>query len=322
MAATPAPDSAPPPAGERLDRARLALTGLSIGDAFGERCSGYQAMLPQLAARRLVPPAPWPYTDDTELALSIFSSLRQHGGIDQDALARSFADHYDRTRGYGAGARELLSRIRLGADWRAAASRLFGGEGSRGNGAAMRVAPVGAYFADDLAAAVEHARLSAEVTHTHPEGVAGAIAGAVAAAWAWRLRSAPTRPSRADFLALVLPHLPPSQVRAGVALAHDLHPSTPVRRAVQLLGNGGHVTAPDTLPFTLWCAGELLHDYAEALWLTASGGGDVDTNCAIVGGIVALYVGPEGIPPDWRQRREPLPAWHDPEAADPPPPTP
>ncbi|MGV9565108.1 ADP-ribosylglycohydrolase family protein [Streptomyces sp. NPDC003480] len=32
------------------------------------------------------------------------------------------------------------------------------------------------------------------------------------------------------------------------------------------------------------------------MWATASAGGDVDTTCAIVGGIVASRVGTEGIP--------------------------
>ncbi len=51
----------------------------------------------------------------------------------------------------------------------------------------MRVAPLGAYFADDLPCLVTEARASAEITHAHPEGQAGAIAVAVAAAWAWHI---------------------------------------------------------------------------------------------------------------------------------------
>ena len=49
----------------------------------------------------------------------------------------------------------------------------------------MIVAPLGAFFSDDLEKAAEQARLSAEVTHGHPEGQAGAIAIAVAAAQAF-----------------------------------------------------------------------------------------------------------------------------------------
>ena len=69
----------------------------------------------------------------------------------------------------------------MGTDWRDAARRPFRGAGSMGNGAAMRVAPLGAWFADDVARAVDEARRSAEVTHMHPEGIAGAVAVAVAA---------------------------------------------------------------------------------------------------------------------------------------------
>ena len=63
------------------------------------------------------------------------------------------------------------------------------------------------------------------------------------------------------------------------------------------------------MPFALWCAARHLDDDEEALGLTVSGLGDRDTTCAIVGGIVACYVGEEGIPVAWLQAREPLPAW-------------
>ena len=73
--------------------------------------------------------------------------------------------------------------------------------------------------------------------------------------------------------------------------------------------NGTLVTAQDTVPFVLWCAAQHLDDYPEALWLTASGLGDVDTTCAMVGGIVASFTGMAGIPPEWQAQREPLPQW-------------
>ena len=76
-----------------------------------------------------------------------------------------------------------------------------------------------------------------------------------------------------------------------------------------MLGSGDGATAQDTVPFVLWCAGECLDDYEEALWLTVSGLGDRDTTCAMVGGIVALSAGEGSIPVGWRQAREPLPRW-------------
>ena len=82
-----------------------------------------------------------------------------------------------------------------------------------------------------------------------------------------------------------------------------------MRDAARQLGCGYNATAPDTVPFALWCAGQHLDNYEEALWLTASGLGDIDTICAMVGGIVALSAGEESIPAPWRAAREPLPRW-------------
>ncbi len=52
--------------------------------------------------------------------------------------------------------------------------------GSYGNGSAMRVSST-AYFASDLEGVLRLARLSAEVTHNHPEGIKGAqaVAGCI-----------------------------------------------------------------------------------------------------------------------------------------------
>jgi ADP-ribosylglycohydrolase len=60
------------------------------------------------------------------------------------------------------------------------------------------------------------------------------------------------------------------------------------------------------VPFALWCAARSLGNYEEALWGVVDGGGDFDTNCAIVGGIVVMRVGADAIPAEWRRRREPL----------------
>ena len=157
---------------------------------------------------------------------------------------------------------------------------------------------------------VEHARRSAVVTHAHPEAVAGAIAVAVAAAWAWRLHGSDAPPDCGEFLDLILPHVPESLVAEGIRRARDLHPDASVDHAVAVLGNGAGVSAQDTVPFALWCAGHRLGDYEEALWLTVGGLGDRDTTCAIVGGIVSLSTGPDAIPAEWLDAREPLPGWH------------
>ena len=180
---------------ESLARARLSLEGLSVGDSLG---GFFEMARPGILNQKRLPSPPWHFTDDTNMALSIYAILRQYGQIDQDRLAESFAEHFDRSRGYGMGMVHMLPRVRNGGSWREIAPAMFGEQGSFGNGAAMRVAPIGAYFADDLDAVVEQARRSAVVTHAHPEAVAGAIAAACAAAYAWRLRDSDPRPTRVD----------------------------------------------------------------------------------------------------------------------------
>ena len=291
---------------ERLQRAHLALDGLSVGDAFGE-CFFAPAQILQLAeGRRSLPPPPWHYTDDTEMALAIVEVLQEEGRIDPDLLASRFARRYLREprRGYGGTAHEILRAIGEGTPWQVAAGRAFSGMGSMGNGGAMRAAPVGAYFADDLDEVIEQARTSAAVTHAHAEGQAGAIAVALAAAGACTL---PRHPELGwQLLELAAARTPAGPTQQGLHKARSLPRGCSVELAVSALGSGSRVVSEDTVPFALWCVAQHPDDYEAALWLTVSGLGDRDTTCAIVGGIVALVGGPGAIPPSWLAAREPL----------------
>ena len=194
-----------------------------------------------------------------------------------------------------------------GEPWQKVSPAAFSGQGSLGNGAAMRVAPIGAYFAENLDKVVEQARLSAEITHAHPEGIAGGIAIAVATAYAWQIRhKVEDEAKRRELFDAVLWHTPRGTTYRGIDHAATLPLDVTIDTAVSLLGNGSGVTAPDTVPFCLWCAVRHLHNYAEALWSTVHAGGDLDTNAAIVGGIVAMAGEPQSIPQPWLQAREAL----------------
>jgi len=285
-----------------LRRARASLDGLSVGDAFGEQFFRSIDAARALIATRTLPDPPWPHTDDTAMALSVFAVLDECGGIDQERLATLFFERYyhDPARGYGRGAHEILQSIGAGVHWRRAARSAFDGTGSMGNGAAMRAAPIGAYFGDDLMQAVEHARRSAEITHAHAEAQAGAIAVAVAAAGV----AAGVREPRVLFES-VLTWTPASATRDVIDTASRLPGDTPVDQAVATLGNGARVLSQDTVPFSLWCAAWHVGRYEAALWRTVAGLGDRDTTCAIVGGIVAADP-TVALPPDWLAAREPL----------------
>jgi ADP-ribosylglycohydrolase len=276
-----------------FEQARASLAGLAVGDAFGA-----QILLPgdhpDVVGRRL-PSAPWAWTDDTEMACSVFAVLRGHGRIEQDALAASFAAHLDPARGYGPGAESRLNQIRAGQPWRSVT--MTDGRGSWGNGAAMRVAPLGAWFAGHLPQALRQAELSAEITHAHFEGVAGAVAVAAAAA----LRAASPA---VDLLPSVIPLVPPGRVRDGLTAA--LQVSDP-REAATVLGTGREIAAHDTVPLALWIAARFAGNFVDAMWTVAQLAEDVDTVGAIVGGVLAAGGTPP--PAEWLAATEPLPAW-------------
>lgn len=292
----------------RLDRALLSLDGLSVGDAFGQ---SFFFVTPVTAESRLegrfIPPPPWFYTDDTVMAKAIVRSLALHESIDTDWLAQAFAEEYRREpdRGYGGTARGILQAIGEGLPWQEASSRVFDGDGSCGNGGAMRAAPIGAYFADDLAKVISEARKSAAVTHAHGDGQTGAIAVALAAAWIVdQFDSA--KPQSMRMIEFVLAHLPQTEtywrLKKALTLPLELSPKT----AALILGNGSQVISSDTVPFCLWCTCRHLTDYPEALWQAVSVHGDMDTNSAIVGSLVSLATGRNGIPAEWLESREAL----------------
>jgi ADP-ribosylglycohydrolase len=279
----------------RLARAYRSLEGLSVGDALGNQGLEH-------ASDR-----PWTWTDDTAMAIEVVECLSSAKAIHPEELAAAFARRFEKDpgRGYGAGTFSILKGVCRGESWRELAAAVFGGQGSMGNGAAMRAAPIGAYFSDDFERVASEARTSALPTHAHVDGQAGAIAVAVAAAVASRIGMgesvAPETVLRAP-----LRYLPDGPTKsylekiAAVPLSADPH------RVSAIFGNGSQVLSSDTVPFCLWCVARHSRSYEEAVFSVIDVGGDQDTTGAIVGGIVALSS--SGPPEAWRDAREALPS--------------
>ncbi|MFF3570587.1 ADP-ribosylglycohydrolase family protein [Nocardia jiangxiensis] len=286
-----------------------SLEGLSVGDALGQQFPVMRTSVDALRAGA-VPVGQWRWTDDTEMACSVVAELCTRGAIDQDRLAEVFARRCDPDRDYGFATVGNLSRIRKGAPWREVSAAAFDHQGSCGNGAAMRVAALGAYFAGDPETIVAQAIRSAQVTHMHPEGISGAVAVALAAGHAAHARKAGIRPAPEEFITTVLDRLGDSETSRGIRRARTLLGAS-VQQVADELGNGSHVTAQDTVPLTLWIAATHLQDYPTAITTCLAAGGDIDTTAAIVGGIVAAHTGSEAVPREWLAAREPLPGWLD-----------
>jgi ADP-ribosylglycohydrolase len=287
---------------ERVKKALISLKGTSIGDALGESFFGSTGTVLNRIEKRILPSATCSYTDDTQMAISIVECLIQYGCIKQDRLAELFAGRMEYKRGYGMNTRIILEEIRRGGDWRHLSRFSFKGKGSFGNGAAMRAAPLGAYFYKNKDKVIENAVLSAEVTHSHREGIAGAVAVALAACFTANLKKGKNYRYQ-DLFEYILDNLKDSRVKNGIERARDLGDINSFQ-AAGLLGSGQYVSARDTVPYVIWCASKYLLDFEEAFWATVNGLGDRDTTCAMVCGITALK---STIPEKWLKIVEKLP---------------
>ncbi len=291
---------------QRLKLAEQSLLGLAVGDAFGQQFFLPTDQLDNYLTNKLLPAAPWHFTDDTIMAMGVYESLQRFEEINQDELAKILSRNYqkDTTRGYGGTAHRILREIHSGKDWKIVSSSVFDGMGSMGNGAAMRAGVIGAYFYDNISVAIEQARLSAEVTHYHQEGQVGAIAVAVAAALACQIGQMNASLSPKEFIEAVCSHIPDSETLSRTKRGLNISPNTNIQTVVSILGNGSDMSAQQTVPFALWVAAHHLTDYESAIWTTVNGLGDRDTTCAIVGSIVALSAEHESIPQTWLQTTE------------------
>lgn len=289
---------------DRIRYAKRALDGTALGDCFGQTFFMPDDIARQRIKDREILCEPWHFTDDTVMAIGIYRILEKYGKIDQDELAKTFAKNYalDWHRGYGGTAHSILRSIGEGNDWREVAAGAFDGMGSMGNGGAMRVALVGAYFADDMDKVLHYAKASAEVTHAHKEGIVGAMAVAVASALLLNRKLGYYFGEGNDFLRDVADKLPESDTKYKILSAVSVPKESSIEFAVSVLGNGIKLTAQDTVPFCLWCAAHYYSSMEEALWIAVSALGDRDTICAIVGGMVSLFA--DQIPQQWMNYME------------------
>ena len=140
--------------------------------------------------------------------------------------------------------------------------------GSYGNGSAMRVSSV-AWLFDDLETVRKMARLSAEVTHSHPEGIKGAEATAAA------IYLARTGKSKEEIRAYI-------EKEFGYDLSRTCDEIRPEYYHVESCME----TVPEAI--TAFLEGDSFEDVIRT---AVSLGGDCDTLTAIAGGIAEGYYG-------------------------------
>jgi poly(ADP-ribose) glycohydrolase ARH3 len=233
------------------------------------------------------------YTDDTEMMIGVAEALVRDGEIRQDTLRGRFVANYRPERGYGPGARLILESGAEGAAWDELAETVFPG-GSFGNGAAMRAAPVGLLFADDLDRVAEQADLSARPTHRHPLGVEGARLFAVAVALA--VRGPPL--DRDGFYRELLRHCRTDEFRWQARAARKLRPG----HAVGFLGNS--LPAHRSVMTAIACFTTSPNSYEGAVAKAIALGDDTDTLAAMTGALAGAHLGIEAVRAGWVARLE------------------
>ena len=142
---------------------------------------------------------------------------------------------------------------------------------SWGNGAAMRISPVG-YAFDDLETVLEKAREFTEVTHNHPEGIKGgqATAAAIFLARSWKSKDNIKEFVEQRFQYDLSRHV--DEIRPDYAF---------------------DVSSQGTVPQAIRAFYDSM-DFEDAIRTAVSLGGDCDTLTCITGGIAQAFYG--GVP--------------------------
>ncbi|KMY66473.1 hypothetical protein AAU61_14990 [Desulfocarbo indianensis] len=279
--------------------AGAALGGM-CGDALGMPVEGWQSQeisrrygrLDSMQAGRL--PA-GSYTDDSQMMIAILKTLADQGRLDGPHLSQEFLRTFEPRRGYGTRIFGVMQRLAAGAAWDGA------GTDSLGNGGAMRVGVLGAYYADDLEACQRAAYDQCRITHQHPQGLAGAVAQSLAVGMACRMGASGEIPAPHDFLSEI----------AGRVEAMDAHTAARLK-AMPSLPRGDEAAARQALTQAYACdvtAAEAVppalgaflaaENAEQAIVLAVSLGGDTDTIGAMAGALAGAYWGLDALPAAW-----------------------
>ncbi|HUG32358.1 MAG TPA: ADP-ribosylglycohydrolase family protein [Acidimicrobiia bacterium] len=281
---------------ELQDRFRGALVGTAVGDALGAPVEGHPHVPRDYVESIVDNPPNLSYTDDTAMTLGLAESLVACGRFDGAHMAEILADRYRKEpwRGYGAGPPQVFADFARGIPWDQAAKRMFGGEGSFGNGAGMRVAPAALYAFPNQHEVAEIARQTALITHAHPEGVDGAVMQAVAIT----VVLGPWSNSPTEITSVLLSHVQTPVFRSKLTFIDRHIRERPLDEIAEVLGTG--IAAHASVPTALACFLTHSDSFPEAIKAAISLGGDTDTIAAMTGALAGANHGYSAIPQPWR----------------------
>jgi poly(ADP-ribose) glycohydrolase ARH3 len=275
------------------------LVGSAVGDALGSSFEGSSG----LKKRRIGVSFSGRWTDDTHMMIGVAESLIEHHGFNGKHMAQIFIKRYEQEpwRGYGYGPPRVFEWIKSGVAWNQAAKRLFGGTGSYGNGAAMRVAPVGILYHDDSERLRSVVYGQSSITHDHELGKEGAALQAYAVSLAVKADpSSELEPY--SFLSELKDFTINEVYRRKLEMVEKSLSERDKLRIVRELGNG--IEAYNSVPTAICSFLHSPRNFERSLLYAVSLGGDTDTIGAMTSAISGAYRGIETIPERWKIRLE------------------
>ncbi len=305
-----------------FDRFRGSIIGLAIGDALGHptefvgSVEGIRARwgpegVTGFAASGRHPPGT--FTDDTQMSIAVCRALLRAGHAGLDALMDAMGEEFttwsrsrENNRSPGGACMSGCGSLRRGTPW-----RVSGVRDSKGCGAAMRAAPIGLFFHDDVPELVRVAAAQSAPTHRHPTGYASSVAAASAVAWAAQ-GGGPG--GLLDFVDECVRRLSDSLL-AELGCESQLVERYGVREMTAALDGarssqdleaddvcrllGGGWIGEEAVACALWCVLKSGGAFRESVLRGANSSGDSDSIACIAGSIAGAMGGLEAIPEEW-----------------------
>ncbi|TXT61826.1 MAG: ADP-ribosyl-(Dinitrogen reductase) glycohydrolase [Promethearchaeota archaeon] len=282
------------------------LVGCALGDAIGELAFKYrnrEKLLGVVQRSKLLK-----YTDDTAMAIGLAESIIENNGkITPEKLGEKFHKNFKEEpyRGYGSGPPTIFRTVeRTRKDYSEIAKDLFGGQGSFGNGASMRITPLGLFYYD-REALYDIAEKSAIVTHTHPLGIDGAalLAKLISTMVSKEPEKYQVKTNANEILEDLIKFSKTEIYSQKLKQIREFIKKRISRKEVEgELGSG--VLAHKSVPYVIYSFLRNSSDYKESLLEIILLSRDRDTVGAMLGGVLGSFLGEEKIPHSWIDKLE------------------
>lgn len=238
---------------------------------------------------------PGQYTDDTLMSIALSASLVEFQGFNPEDIGKKYLAWKEsgNTRGIGGTTSAALSNLKNGAHYTESGLTHNNGMPASGNGTAMRAAPLGLAFRDNLEQLLTNAMEDASITHNAIEPKMGSMAVALGTALLANRTHDPK-----ETLIQVHDIVADSIVKDKLALAiHHINEGTDAAEALADIGVGGYV--PETVGAAFYCLAKG-KDFRDVVVMAVKAGGDTDTTAAIAGAMAGTWYGLEGIPQEYK----------------------